>query len=272
MATDPDQRQPSISLLVQIGQNHDMYKHEIFRNAPIREALVDIQVTLPEGTGMVSLEKFADAVSKRFPKKEDRYVYGGQIRLEQGTQPKLLEQSAEHVGYQFRSAQNDKVVQGRTNGFTFSKLKPYDKWENLRDEAQKLWILYCNAMKPESVVRLGMRYINRIEMPLPMEGFKQYIITGPEIAEGIPQGVSEHFMRLVIPDDQTGSVAIITSTIESVDPNASVLPYIFDIDVFKRVALAPDSGEIWKNFEQLRQYRNLIFFNSITDEARELFR
>ena len=67
---------------------------------------------------------------------------------------------------------------------------------------------------PKKVIRLGLRYINRIEIPLPMRDFKDYILTVPEIAPGVPQGLERFFMRLVIPSDEAQAVAVVTQSME----------------------------------------------------------
>ena len=107
-----------------------------------------------------------------------------------------------------------------------------------------------------------------------VEDFKRYVLTVPEIASDLPQGLSEFFMRLVIPEENKKCTAIVTSTMEPVvssDGNET-LPYILDIDVFKDVQIDGDSDAIWDIFEDLRKFRNEIFFHSITERAKELFR
>ena len=115
-----------------------------------------------------------------------------------------------------------------------------------------------------------MRYINRIELPLPIESFQQYILTGLQIADGIPQGIAEFFTRAVVPKPDEQFSAIISSTMEK--PSEKILPYIFDIDVFMPAKFDPDAEEIWSSFERMRNFKNDIFFCSMTEKAKSLFR
>ena len=115
-----------------------------------------------------------------------------------------------------------------------------------------------------------MRYINLLNLPLPLKDFKEYILTTPEIAPNLPQGLLSFLMRLVIPDERSKSIAIVTETIEPVKEDT--VPLIFDIDVFREGTFDPERPEIWEAMEQLRQLKNEIFFNSITEKAKELFR
>lgn len=169
----------------------------------------------------------------------------------------------------FTSADGRQIVQARLDGFTFNRLRPYKEWESFRDEARALWERYCEIARPEVVSRVALRFINKIEMPLPLRDFKEYILTIPEVAPGLPQGLSGFLMRLVIPDEHSDSIAIITETIEP--PQGDRLPLILDIDVFRERAFAPHEEGIWEAFEHLRTLKNEIFFKSITDRAKGLF-
>ncbi|NOT95989.1 MAG: TIGR04255 family protein, partial [Nitrospira sp.] len=155
---------------------------------------------------------------------------------------------------------------------TFSRLKPYDKWTTLRDEAQELWQHYVRIASPQTVTRVALRYINRIEIPLPMRDFKDYILTTPETAPDLPQGLDNFFMRLVIPDPKGQAVAIVTETVEPIDELSNRLPLIFDIDVFRAGAFNVQDNSMWETFESLHDLKNDIFFKSLTPKAKELFR
>jgi len=174
-------------------------------------------------------------------------------------------------GYLYTSVDGKYIVQARLDGFTLSRLQPYDNWESFRDEGKRLWEHYIAIAMPNLVSRLALRYINRLELPMPFKDFKEYILTTPEIAPALPQGLKTFFMRLEVPHDEYQAIAIVTETIEP-PPNDQFLPLIFDIDVIHEAQFSPGSTEIWQTFEQLRNFKNEIFFNSLTDKAKELFK
>ena len=62
---------------------------------------------------------------------------------------------------------------------------------------------------------MALRYINRINIPLPFTDFKQYLRTTPEIARELPQGLSTFLMRLVIPMDHFESIVTAGQWLES---------------------------------------------------------
>jgi uncharacterized protein (TIGR04255 family) len=78
-------------------------------------------------------------------------------------------------------------------------------------------------------------------------------------------------MRMEIPEPSLPAHVILTQTIEEVTA-AKKLPLIFDIDVFQAGLFDAKSDEIWTILEGLRNLKNDIFFKSLTDKAKDLFR
>lgn len=248
-----------------------MFRHETFPNAPITEALIDLRVTFGQDVTPEQLDDLSERFLRRFPKKEPQTEIEHQLMFHQGGSGTETHVKAKRLGYVLFSQERDKAVQLRVNGFSFSKLKPYEDWDSLRDETLEHWEMYRSAMGPSRIVRLAVRYINRIEIPLPVSDFRDYILTGLQIADGVPQGLEEFFFRAVIPNpDDPKMKAAVNSTFEDLENEA--LPYIFDIDAFTPVDLDPADKVVWSTLESLRDYKNLIFFMSMSERAKELFR
>ena len=246
-----------------------MSEYTTFPNAPITEALVDIRVELPKEVTLSKLETFHNEIKSRFPEKKQRVSLKGGFKLSQGM-PESLPITGGPIGYLFKSPSDKKIVQVRLDGFTFNKLKPYENWDIFCSEARELWNLYFQICNPVKITRIALRYINRIEIPLPIKDFKEYILTTLEIAPKLPQGLSSFFMQLVIPNPDIEANAIITQTMEN--PTGNRLPLILDIDVSRETNYTDNKAEMWDEFKKLRSFKNEIFFNSITNETKELFK
>lgn len=78
-------------------------------------------------------------------------------------------------------------------------------------------------------------------------------------------------MRIEIPNSEIGASAILTQTMDKPTRNGR-LPLILDIEVISENDYKNDHDKVWKDFDKLRHFKNDIFFNSITEKARELFR
>jgi uncharacterized protein (TIGR04255 family) len=243
---------------------------ETFRSAPITEALLDIRVRNREGLEFDRLAPLHDEIKDAYPQKRERYRFQGEVRIEKGQPPTMSEARSGPDGFLFTSLDGRRIVQARVDGFTFNWLKPYDRWDTFRDEARMNWERYRKLACPESVTRVALRYINRIPLPLPLRDFKDYVLTVPEVASDLPQGLVGFLMRLVLPFPQHECLVIVTETIE--EAVGERLPWILDIDAYVERGWSPENPEIWDVFERLRDVKNEVFFKSLTERTKELFR
>lgn len=240
-----------------------------YPNAPIVEAILDIRVKLPEIVTLESLEAFHDSIKERFPKKRKRFSIDTNVNIS-SKGPTVLPSSGTPIGHMFSSADN-KIVQPQLRGFSFNKLKSYEDWDTFRTEGRELWDLYSQIAKPIRIERISLRYINRIEVPMPIKKFRDYILLSPQIPETLPQAINHFFIQLTIPhpENDLRSVAKITMSMET--PTNEILPLIFDVDVISFIDFTDDEKKMWESFEKLRHFKNEVFNNSITDKTRGLF-
>ncbi|NKB49593.1 MAG: TIGR04255 family protein [Alphaproteobacteria bacterium] len=245
-----------------------MSNREIFPNAPITEALIDLRVVIDDENLTEHLATVVEQLKGEFPTVEKRVQLT--FAIAPGEEPNPPNES-EEIGSVLHSENREKAIQVRINGFTYSKLKPYQDWEELRDNTRRLWSVFRDTTKPKRVVRLASRFINRIELPLPVD-FDEYFNTKIQIADELPQGIAEQFCRIVVPQLEQGLVAVITTTLEKPGEDRTIIPFLFDIDVFKDVDYEVDADEIWDDLERIREYKDDIFFYSTTEKAKNLFR
>lgn len=234
--------------------------------APITEALVDVRVKLHPDIDLSILRQVADLVSREYPERQER------IRIESKFDSKTKQSETTYVvdGYLCTSSDKKQVLQVRLDGFTFSRLRPYQTWEDLRQEAHRLWQLYVQAASPELVTRVALRYINRLDIPLPLRDFGDYLTAPPIVPQDLPRGLISFLTRNVIREPSLNFMAIISQSLEPVGV-PDVAPVILDIDVFKEVQYNVGEEAIWETLDQLREFKNNIFFKSITEKIVELY-
>ena len=243
---------------------------EVFRNAPITEALIDIRTQLPKTVSLSNLEKLHSGIQEEYPQKRTRMMWEGSVELKgEGVPIKTVRRAAD--GYLFTSSDGKQVVQFRLDGFSFSRLRPYSRWEEVYGEAKRLWEIYRTGTKPIIVQRLATRYINSIEIPSKRFDYDDYFTAAPKIPQGLPQSLSHFFTRLVIPFPDRGATAIVVQTpAERFDPINTVV--ILDIDAFAEVSLVSNDAKLDEILAILRRVKNEIFFSSITERTKDLFR
>jgi len=249
-----------------------MNDFKVLSKAPITEAILDIKAKLPDGVDLSIFDEFQEKIKTRFEDRKTKRSLKAEFKFLPGkdeSSPIVPEEKVE--GFMYISKADNKIVQAGLGGFTFNKLNPYEDWIKFHSEARELWELYNKITKPTSVDRISLRYINRIEIPLPLGDFSEYILTNPTVAPKLSQALSHFLMRIEIPNDGIQALAIITETMQP-QTESEKLPLIFDIDVIKVFNYTEKEPEMWQDFNLLRQFKNEIFFNSITDKTKELFK
>ena len=240
------------------------------RNAPITEAVVDLRVKLPDDLSFEKLALVNDSIVSRYPKRKERRKYEGKVEFRIGEPPKQTTVDKGPDGYIYTSEDDKQVVQFRLDGFTFSRLKPYETWENLRDEAHKLWQLYVKFSSPEFITRVALRYINNLNIPLPIKDFAEYLVAPPTVPAQLPQGVGSFLTRIVTTEPKLGASAIVTQALEPLTQK-DFAPIILDIDVFKTGQFDIEKRETWDILEGLHNLKNEIFFSSVSEKGLRLY-
>ena len=238
-----------------------------YENAPITEALIDIRVELPTSAkGLQVLESVHDRVKDKYPGKRKRVYVVGQFSAgdEVGASA-----SQTPMGFAFSSEDGKQIFQARRDGFTFSRLRPYGSWPELRDEARHLWDIYREIVKPEKITRVAVRYINQIDIPFPTIDYKDYFRTIPEVSPDLPQALSGFLMQLQFPQTDFEGLLILTQTAIP-PPNPATSSVILDLDVFKETEMVL-TEDVWGMLEILRNRKNEFFEGCITERTRSLF-
>lgn len=238
-----------------------------YSHAPITEALIDIQVRLPQEAGLDNLAHVGSSIQAEYQKRDDVLVFQGQMIA--GISVGAIA-SQSHLGYRFFSNDEKQILQARLDGFTFSRLAPYDCWQTFRNEAKRLWSIYQSLTRLEAIARLTVRYINRLDIPLPMGDFKDYLRTFPEVSSDLPQGLSGYFMQLQIPQESPATVLIINQALVS-PPTPKFVSILLDLDLFLEKDIPNDEIGIWNILEKMHEQKNKAFEACITDRTRELF-
>ena len=192
-----------------------------------------------------------------------------EVRFEAGN----LQQTATPSGYKMTAKSAVDVVLVSPSTLLTSRLAPYESWEVLLDSAKENFEKLTKLLGRQKVIRIGARFINRIDIPNNM--LKQYQL--------------HDFLRLRVPLDtdlteDTGSYSIAVNAVHRetgvklLVQTATVNPVLLDctsvmldIDAFLDSQIPQRFEDMWAKTELLRVAKNSIFEASITDKARELF-
>lgn len=244
--------------------------HETFAKAPIEEALLDFRVERSAPVDLKVVDPFLDAVSPEFANRQPRIEFESRLEFDvHGVQNFANDRRVK--GWLLRSADGRHVIQPTADGLTISQLKPYSRWEDLVEIARRLWDVYSRTSQPVSLTRISTRFINRIVIPAVKFRFDEWFLTGPTLGPNVPDQLTELLMRMVVKDGDGKSAAVVTLVTQPPD-ELSRTPVIFDIETFTSLSLSPTDDSIWREVKELRDFKNRVFFGSITEKTKELFR
>ncbi|MCF4966579.1 TIGR04255 family protein [Nostoc sp. CMAA1605] len=243
-----------------------MQAQKHYSRAPITEALIDIQVQLPQEVKLDVLAQVYSSIQAEYPKREEILVFQGQM-IAGASVGATASQS--QIGYRFFSDDQKQIIQVRLDGLTFSRLAPYDCWERFRDEAKRLWSIYQSLTNPVVITRLALRYINRLDIPLPVSDLNNYLRTFPEVSSDLPQGLSGYFMQLQIPQEQLPTILVLNQALVP-PPTQNFISILLDLDLFLEQDIPQDEIEFWEVLEKMHEQKNKAFEACITEHTREL--
>lgn len=244
-----------------------MQQSRHYTKASITEAVIDLQVEVPSEVTLSTLKNLQRSIELEYPVCEDMVTFQGQFQVG----PSLAATASQSpIGYRFSGSDRKQIFQARLDGFTFSRLAPYERWESFRDEARRLWGIYQVAISPKTVKRVAVRYINRLDLPLPLNDFKDYLRTVPEVSPDLPQGLSSYFMQLQIPQEDLNGMLVLNEA--TLPPTEDVVSVLLDIDLFCQVNLPSVENAQWDLLEKLRVRKNQVFEACITDNTRRLLK
>lgn len=244
-----------------------------YRHAPIVEAVVEFRF---EGEAD---EKFLDEMARKlknqFPSQEDQKRREFQFEIpvaDNVSASARIDKTKDLSVKRLTDGDGARILLISTSTISVSRLPPYDCFDGLRADAESTWNAAHRLTGVRKLNRIGMRYINRIDLPLDESksvNFEEYLnlhINVPEKYEAI----NSYSLVFECPLPEIGCIAKIRSSIG--DPalidHAS---FFLDIDVIRLAELPVKKADIFRLLDDMRRAKNEMFEEFITDKARAIF-
>lgn len=240
-----------------------------FAHSPLIEAVIDIQVVHQAD---VKLEAFA-----QLPFDSETYYspLDDVWRLEGEFHPDTDQPVTSRrikIGMRYISQDELQLCLATMDGLTFSRLQPYQSWSIFVAEARRLWDIYRTALQPKAITRCAVRYINRLDIPLPISNLGDFLTMVPGIHSHLKHhALSGFFSQLQIPQPDIEAMLVLTQT-PTIAHKENMISVILDIDIARETNIPDTEDMLWAYFEQLRERKNEIFLASTTEKMQELFR
>lgn len=238
----------------------------IYGNSPIVEAVIDFRCGNPSTLSFRDIARTAQEItSLGYSEAGESILIVQRIASDGGSQ-----RTESKVGVVLRSADEKYIVQLQLEGFSCSRLPPYPRWEAFLVEAKRLWEIYRAAAAPEVIRRVGIRYVNRLEIGSPgIDDLRPFLNLHPVTPWGLTTPPADFFMQIRQPQEGGIMLVINESTVQNVELSKAAV--ILDLDGFVEAEM-PVDPEIWNLVEDLHVKVENAFEASLTNRLRELIR
>lgn len=236
---------------------------------PITEAV--IQVSVSHEMAIKDMEKIGNLLLKFYPHKviiTDLDIHitpqptGGES-VAVNSQPKGLRLHSDD--------QVDRAIISQ-NSLTVARLAPYQGWDALHEQFVTAWKSWKKVAKTKPISRIGVRYVNRIDIPLENEKkieLEDYLTFYPKVPELGNSPMAEYLIQVTQPINNLWSATIASTVLPS--PLINYISLLLDIDVFRTKSIPLKDEELWTMIAEARSIKNTVFESCITQMTRELF-
>jgi uncharacterized protein (TIGR04255 family) len=166
---------------------------------------------------------------------------------------------------------NTQIVILWPTSFVFSQLAPYPGWDDFFERFVRDWALWKKAVSYHKISRVGVRYINRIDIPITGDviHYEEFLNVYPRIPDEVGPVFTYGIQTQAPCPEIDGRITINSASVPS--PLLGYSSFIFDQDIYKETNIPQTDESLYKLLNQIHVKKNAVFEACITDRARELF-
>lgn len=240
---------------------------EYYAKAPIILAILQIRYKMDGELNHKIIRTVGEELKKEFPNVNERVVQT--LRIDGAGKPEETKVSLDDKiinGVQFRSEDNKRVLVVGVDTFTCEIHSDYPGWESIKSTFKNLWNTFSPKLKME-ITGVSMRFVNKINLPNELIDLSSYFTTFINSSSG-DHNINQFQLRYSGVKNN-----IIYHVGHAVEPVISdQMPYLFDIDVIYLGEITNDENSVWGKFEELRNLKNDIFNDTLTEKTKKTIR
>jgi uncharacterized protein (TIGR04255 family) len=150
-------------------------------------------------------------------------------------------------------------------------LKPYPEWPSFSATIDKVYNALAQVIEVQSLSRIGLRYVNRFEIPKENSDLKDYLALYPSFGKSLPESLPGfHLVCSWAYED--GRDVCRTNLVEVVPDTVGHRGLILDFDYFLAKPETVQNKEAMKWLEKAHERIEDLFEGCITDRLRSIFK
>jgi uncharacterized protein (TIGR04255 family) len=238
-----------------------------YKRPPITEAVIQIAFAA----------KLDDKAINAAAKKVNRNYSGTPTQLQDvnyniNVDHDQLIKNTEHY-YRLSSGDMTQICLIRKQSFSVSQLAPYTSWGEFISRFERDYRLFIEKVGYMEVSRIGVRYINRIDIPFSLENpiinENEYLNIFPTYPPMLGILSAYAIQQRSAIEELKSNLTINSAIVPS--PLLNHMSIMFDQDIGREVELPNKIEEIVEFLDLVRIKKNEIFECCVTDKSRDLF-
>lgn len=239
-----------------------------YPNSPIIEAICEFRLTSDAKWDLTIPGLVYEKVKKNFPKRKQRLIQ--RVDTTQNAEGRKHHLSTEER-IVFLTDDGKSFIQIGSYLLAINCLKPYPTWKSFKSKIERAFNTLVNIVDIKGLQRIGLRYINLIEIPRSTVGLDDYFQLRPFVGGRLPQVMENFIVGCMFPSSDEQDVCKVQFTnATSKKPGNSA--FLLDLDYFlsKPQAVGADKALEW--VETAHQQVETIFEGCLTERLRKMFR
>ncbi len=243
-----------------------------YKNPPIIEAVCEFRFERGSPWDLTIPGLIYEKVRDGFPKRKQ----AKQVQIEISAVTEGLEQQVTTTDRMRFLREDEKVlIQVGPDLLAVNHLKPYPSWREFQPLIEKGFKAYSETTNPKGIRRIGLRYINRIEIPNQGElkdYFSFYPFIGKNWGEILPQKINSFISGIQIPYENSRDILRLklgSARAETSDTSGVILDLDYFLAESEDVPLDKKKVFEWINFAH--NHIEEVFEACITDRLRQMF-
>jgi uncharacterized protein (TIGR04255 family) len=237
-----------------------------YAKPPIVEALCEFRLTPETRWDLTVPGLLYEKLKESFPQKEQRMIQ--QMELTGGPEG-LHQQIRMREAIIFFTEDKKMLVQVGPRLLTINVFKPYPHWDGFKPRIEMAWESLQAAIEVQGLERIGLRYINHIELPAQGVELAEYFEFYPSIGQRLPQQMVAFLTvaEFSYADGRDHCRVQLTR----IPASGGKSLFMLDIDYFlaRPGAVKPVEALAW--VEEAHSRVEEVFEGCITDKLREMF-
>jgi len=231
--------------------------------------VIGIYFVEPIGSGEV------DAVSAKFdlhyPHHQDVENLNVAVELQAGQNESAKAKVESEKGHRRSSTDMTELLVLWRSAFVVSQLAPYPGWDTFSKRFLRDWKVWKRNTGFRQIVRVGVRFINRIDIPAPwtVVEHETYLNVYPRLPN-LFGPLDAYAVQVVVTVPDIGCQLTLNSAMVP-SPILGHLSFLIDQDIAMNTNPPQSDDAIIELLNQIRLAKNKVFESCITDRARALF-